>query len=112
MTERKQENIEEDAETKHYRAINTIIDGGKDLVKGVNVSRGQAIDYAFSVALKTAAWQQKRMFSNEEVKTLVDIINWYDNNSDVCPNFEIPEIKKGIDLFDWFIEFKKQFKKK
>jgi hypothetical protein len=59
-----------------------------------------------------AEWQAERMYSEEEVKTLIDIINWYDNNSDVRPNFEIPEIKKGIALIDWFIDFEEQFKKK
>lgn len=59
-----------------------------------------------------AEWQAERMYSEEEVKTLIDIINWYDDNSDVRPNFEIPEIKKGIALIDWFIDFEEQFKKK
>ena len=59
-----------------------------------------------------AEWQAERMYSEEEVKTLIGIINWYDDNSDVRPNFEIPEIKKGIALIDWFIDFEEQFKKK
>ena len=59
-----------------------------------------------------ATWQAERMYSEEEVKTLIGIINWYDDNSDVRPNFEIPEIKKGIALIDWFIYFEEQFKKK
>ena len=59
-----------------------------------------------------AKWQSERMYSEDEVKTLIDIINWYDDNSDVRPNFEIPEIKKGIALIDWFIDFEEQFKKK
>ena len=59
-----------------------------------------------------AKWQAGRMYSEEEVKTLIGIINWYDDNSDVRPNFEIPEIKKGIALIDWFIDFEEQFKKK
>ena len=59
-----------------------------------------------------AEWQAERMYSKEEVKTLIDIINLYDDNSDVRPNFEIPEIKKGIALIDWFIDFVEQFKKK
>ena len=59
-----------------------------------------------------ANWQANRMYSEEEVKTLIDIINWYDDNSDVRTNFEIPEIKKGIALIDWFIDFEEQFKKK
>jgi hypothetical protein len=62
--------------------------------------------------IEGAKWQQERMYSEEEVKTLIDIINWYDDNSDVRPNFEIPEIKKGIALIDWFIDFEEQFKKK
>lgn len=62
--------------------------------------------------LKGGLWQSERMYSEEEVKTLIDIINWYDDNSDVRPNFEIPEIKKGIALIDWFIDFEEQFKKK
>jgi hypothetical protein len=54
----------------------------------------------------------ERMYSEEDIKTLIDIINWYDENSDVCPNFEIPEIKKGVALIDWFVDFEEQFKKK
>lgn len=67
------------------------------------------IEKAFELGTK---WQVERMYSEEEVKTLIDIINWYDDNSDVRPNFEIPEIKKGIALIDWFIDFEEQFKKK
>jgi hypothetical protein len=59
-----------------------------------------------------ANYQAERMYSDEDIKTLIDIINWYDENSDVCPNFEIPEIKKGVALIDWFVEFEEQFKKK
>jgi len=54
-----------------YLTINKIIDGGKDLVKGTTVSRGQAVDYAFDVALKIAKWQAERMYSEEEVKELL-----------------------------------------
>lgn len=69
--------------------------------------------YSFNDAFKDGAkWQAERMYSEEEVKTLIGIINWYDDNSDVRPNFEIPEIKKGIALIDWFIDFEEQFKKK
>ena len=75
-----------------------------DMCNGNLVSK-----YSFITGAK---WQAKRMYSEEEVKTLIDIINWYDDNSDVRPNFEIPEIKKGIALIDWFIDFEEQFKKK
>jgi hypothetical protein len=58
----KQETLEEACETELYENINIIIDGGKDLPKGITVSRGQAVDYAFNVALKSAKWQAERMY--------------------------------------------------
>jgi hypothetical protein len=70
ITEPEKETLEEYNETEIHLAINKIIDGGKDLVKGFNVSRGQAVDYAFDVALKTAKWQSDRMYSEEEVKEI------------------------------------------
>jgi hypothetical protein len=69
--EPKQETLEEVAETELYITINKIIDGGKNLIKGTNVSRGQAVDYAFDIALKIAKWQAKRMYSEEEVRHLL-----------------------------------------
>jgi uncharacterized protein (DUF433 family) len=63
----KKETLEEVAETELYITINKIIDGGKNLIKGTNVSRGQAVDYAFDIALKIAKWQAERMYSEEEV---------------------------------------------
>lgn len=56
----KQETLEEAAKTELYITINKIIDGGKDLPKGHNVTRGQAVDYAFETALKIAKWQQEQ----------------------------------------------------
>lgn len=71
------------------------------------------INDAFEDELKSdVKLEEERSYSEEEVKTLIDIINWYDNYSDVRPNFIIPEIKKDIILFNWFTNFEKQFKKK
>ena len=75
----------------------------------LNEQEKQQTEIAF---YEGAKWQAERMYSEEDMKTLIDIINWYDENSDVRPNFEIPEIKKGIALIDWFVEFEEQFKKK
>jgi hypothetical protein len=88
--EPKQETLEEAAE-RHY--INCIPSDRHSFING-------------------ALWQADRMYTEEDMKTLIDIINWYDENSDVCPNFEIPEIKKGVALIDWFVDFEEQFKKK
>ena len=78
---------EENAKTELYSAINKIINGGKDLVKGISVSRGQAIDYAFNIALKVAKWQAERMYSEEEIRKAfgasdegwVNFDAWYKN---------------------------------
>ena len=67
----KKETLEEANETELYQTINKIIDGGKDLPKGFNVSRGQAIDYAFKIALEISKWQQERSYSEEEVLELL-----------------------------------------
>jgi hypothetical protein len=75
----------------------------------LNEAEKQQTEIAF---IEGANWQAERMYSEEDMKTLIDIINWYDENSDVCPNFEIPEIKKGVALIDWFVDFEEQFKKK
>jgi hypothetical protein len=55
--------------------------------------------------------EEVKIYTKEDVQTLIDIINWYYENADVCPNWEIPEIKKDIALIDWFVEFEEQFKK-
>jgi hypothetical protein len=68
----KKETLEEVAETELYITINKIIDGGKNLIKGTNVSRGQAVDYAFDIALKIAKWQAERMYSEEDMRDMYD----------------------------------------
>jgi hypothetical protein len=101
----KQETLEEVAETELYRIINKIIDGGRDLPKGVNVSRGHAVDYAFEIALKVCKWQQeqnKNLYSEEDLEKAYkdggrneyDFINKY-------------HCKARISFDKWFEQFKK-----
>ena len=100
----KKETLEKAAENYGWRIKRNTF---SDAVKANELAESAKQDF-----IKGANWQAERMCSEEEVKTLIDIINWYDDNSDVRPNFEIPEIKKGIALIDWFIDFEEQFKKK
>jgi hypothetical protein len=57
-----------------------------------------------------AKWQEKRMYSEEEVKNFIKIIEWYDKNSDVRPNYtpDIEERIGEISMWDWFEQFKKK----
>ena len=96
----KQETLEETAETELYITINKIIDGGKDLPKGHNVTRGQAVDYAFETALKITKWQQERMYSEEEVgELLYNVIGEYGKHYGIMID--------GKMLNDLFEQFKK-----
>lgn len=90
--------LEEAAETELYLTINKIIDGGKDLPKGYNVSRAQAIDYAFDIAVKIAKWQAERMYSEEEVEKIVRD----------AYTFGEKEFKHFGAFEEWFEQFKKK----
>ena len=68
-----EEPLEEATETEIYLAINQIIAGGKDLIKGHVVSRGHAIDYAFDIALKSTKQQAERMYSEEEIRKAIQL---------------------------------------
>jgi hypothetical protein len=68
-----EEPLEEATETEIYLAINQIIAGGKDLIKGHVVSRGHAIDYAFDIALKSTKQQAERMYSEEELRKAIQL---------------------------------------
>jgi len=50
-----------------------------------------------------AEWQAKRY--SEEVQNLIEIIEWYDYNSDVRPDFE--RVIGDLTMFQWFKQFKK-----
>lgn len=100
--EPKQETLEEVAETELYKTINKIINGGKDLPKGTTVSRGQAVDYAFNIALEITKWQAKRMYSEEDMKKMYKA--GYQKGvtgSPIQNNIEIPSK-------EWFEQFKKK----
>ena len=86
----KKETLEEATETELYLTINKTIDGGKNLSKGYNVTRGQAIDYAFDIAVEVA----KKMHSDEEVIQLLIKFN--------------QEIREVEDVRGWFERFKKE----
>lgn len=86
----KKETIEEATETELYLTINKTIDGGKNLSKGYNVTRGQAIDYAFDIAVEVA----KKMYSDKEVIQLLIKFN--------------QEIREVEDVRGWFERFKKE----
>jgi len=53
-----------------------------------------------------AKWQAERMYSEEDVQNLIKIIEWYDDNSDVRPNWD--RIIDGLTMFEWFEQFKKK----
>ena len=53
-----------------------------------------------------AKWMQERMYSEEEVQNFIKIIEWYDDNSDVRPNWD--RIIDGLTMWDWFEQFKKK----
>lgn len=94
------ETLEEDAETEFYITINKIIDGGKDLPKGYSVTRGQAVDYAFKIALEVVKWQQqqnKNLYNEEEVFRLI-----------LARNVEFGIIEKTSVVKEWFEKFKKK----
>ena len=86
----KKETLEEATETELYLTINKTIDGGKNLSKGYNVTRGQAIDYAFDIAVEVA----KKMYSDKEVIQLLIKFN--------------QEIREVEDVRGWFERFKKE----
>ena len=93
----KQEIVEDSSEIDLHLVINRIIDGGKDLVKGFNVSRGHAVDYAFDIALKTGEYQAKRMYSEEDMQKAFQA-GWKNNQYPLsCPTFK-----------EWFEQFKKK----
>jgi len=90
-----------------HLTINKIIDGGKDLVKGSTVSRGQAIDYAFDIALKTAKEQAARSFTLEQI----DELFFPDNGNgyfDEYLNYKIGDGEEfnEITFKEWFNKYK------
>ena len=83
--------VEKEAEL--YQTINKIIDGGKNLPKGFEVSRGQAIDYAFDVALEVA----EKLYTEEDLHN-----TFYNGWIYRGENYTFPKAKK-----EWFEQFKK-----
>lgn len=83
--------VEREAEL--YQTINKIIDGGKNLPKGFEVSRGQAIDYAFDVALEVA----EKLYTEEDLHNA-----FYNGWMYRGENYTFPKAKK-----EWFKQFKK-----
>ena len=55
-------------------------------------------------------FQAERSYSEEEVKNLIKIIEWYDKESDVRPNYtpDIEERIGEISMWEWFEQFKKK----
>ena len=53
-----------------------------------------------------AKWQAERMYSEEDIKNLIKIIEWYDNESDVRPNYN--EKIEDLTMWEWFEQFKKK----
>jgi hypothetical protein len=64
----------EERETELYLTINKIIDGGKNLIKGHEISRGHTIDYAFDIALEVTKTQMKKMNSDEDMIAFMQFI--------------------------------------
>ena len=90
-----QETLEEAAEK--FRRNNTSTMQGGNNTKILNAFKNGA------------KWQQERMYSVEEVENLIKIIEWYDKESDVRPNYtpDIEERIGEISMWDWFEQFKK-----
>jgi len=65
---------------------------------------------SYRAFIEGAKWQQERSYSEEEVKNLIKIIEWYDKESDVRPNYtpDIEERIGEISMWDWFEQFKKK----
>ena len=102
ITIKRQETLEETCETELYKTINTIIDGGKDLPKGITVSRSQAVDYAFNVALKSAKLQAEKMYSEKDLISFAHFYFEEEFNSTMQTSKSTNEV-----LQEW-----KEFKKK
>jgi hypothetical protein len=88
----KQETLEEAAE--RFRSNNPGTMQGGNNTKILN---------AFIAGAK---WQAERSCSEEEVQKLIKIIEWYDEESDVRPDYFKEE--DGLTLFEWFEQFKKK----
>ena len=62
--------------------------------------------HGFISGAKWQAEQDKNKYSEEDVQNLIKIIEWYDDNSDVRPNWD--RIIDGLTMFEWFEQFKKK----
>jgi hypothetical protein len=71
-------------------------------------AEGNDIKLAFIAGAKSEAakaFHQQGMYTKEDVQKLVDIIQWYDDESDVRPNYS----EKGeATMWDFFEQFKKK----
>lgn len=57
-----------------------------------------------------ALWQAERMHSKQDVQNLIKIIEWYDEESDVRPNYD--EKLGDLTMWEWFEQFKKNINEK
>ena len=75
-----------------------------------NISTTELEDAIFKQGfIDGAKWQQqqnKNLYSDEDVQNLIKIIEWYDDNSDVRPNYD--KVINGLTMFEWFEQFKKK----
>ena len=52
-----------------------------------------------------AKWQAEK--NKKDIESLIKIIEWYDDNSDVRPSYHTETIGE-ITMWDWFEQFKKK----
>jgi hypothetical protein len=52
-----------------------------------------------------AKWQAEK--NKKDIESLIKIIKWYDDNSDVRPSYHTETIGE-ITMWDWFEQFKKK----
>jgi hypothetical protein len=100
-TKPKQETLEEAAERFVNNRFSKQISGDKTY-PDIYASKEAIVESH----ILFAKWQTERSCSEEEVQKLIKIIEWYDEESDVRPDYFKEE--DGLTLFEWFEQFKKK----
>lgn len=61
--------------------------------------------YERAAFISGAKWQAEK--NKKDIESLIKIIEWYDDNSDVRPSYHTETIGE-ITMWDWFEQFKKK----
>lgn len=99
--------LEDDGWDKNEQYRDEWIEGAKWQQEQEKITTDDAYNEGFE---NGKHWQQEKSYSEEEVKNLIKIIEWYDKESDVRPNYtpDIEERIGEISMWDWFEQFKKK----